>query len=376
MRFQPIALVALAACGAPQASPLPPQPPVAPAASSALSAPVPVVQQDAAVPDAAPPSTPQIRFSSRPVPLPGATGVVSLDYLACERSAGRVWIPAGNTASVDVLDIASGKLSRIEGFTTKEVEARGKKRQMGPSSATVGEGFVYVGNRADSQVCAIDAAKLVRGDCITLATPPDGLQYVATTHEVWVTTPRDKSITILDASKPAKLKAKGKIALDGEPEGYAVDNTHGVFYTNLEDKDKTLVIDVRARKVTATWEPQCGSEGPRGLALDVTRGLLFVACTDRVETLDAAHAGALLSKLDTGGGVDNIDYLDSRQQLYVAAGKAGTLSVAHVGDQGVLTLLANPPGADGARVVVVDGSGTAYLADPKQGRILVLTPSP
>src|SRR6202035_538617 len=116
-------------------------------------------------------------------------------------------------------------------------------------------------------------------------------------------------ITVLDTSTPGKLKVKTKIGLDGAPEGYAVDDTRGVFYTNLEDKDKTLVLDVKTHKVVATFEAQCGAEGPRGLAVDGGRGFLFVACTDHVEVLlDVAHAGTLISKLDTGAGVDNIDY--------------------------------------------------------------------
>src|SRR5437867_4936718 len=47
------------------------------------------------------------------------------------------------------------------------------------------------------------------------------------------------------------------IALPGAPAG-------GVFFTNLEDKDRTLRIDVRSRRVTTTWLPGCGDDGPKG----------------------------------------------------------------------------------------------------------------
>lgn len=304
-------------------------------------------------------------------------GPVSLDYLAVDRKNGTVWIPAGGTGSVDVLEIATGKVTRIQGFPTAEREGKAGKRLVGPSSATVGDGVVYVGNRANSQVCAVDIAKLARGACVTLASPPDGLAYVASAKELWVTTPKDKSITVLDVSKPAKPKVKTKISFDGAPEGYAVDDARGAFYTNLEDKDKTLVVDVPTHKVVATFEAQCGSEGPRGLAVDGGRGLLFVACTDHVEVLnDVAHAGTLLSKLDTGGGVDNIDYLLARGQLFVAAGKAATLTVANVDDKGILTVAGTAPSASGGRVVVVDSGGNAYVADPAQGSVLAVSSSP
>jgi DNA-binding beta-propeller fold protein YncE len=301
---------------------------------------------------------------------------VSLDYLAIDRARGRVWIPAGETGSVDVLDAATGKMTRVEGFPTEERDMRGQKRVVGPSSATIGEGFAYVGNRASSEICAVDLDKLVKGACLALPSPPDGLQYVAATKELWASTPRDKSIAVLDASAPDKLAPKTQITLDGAPEGYAIDQARGIFYTNIEDLDKTLVLDARTHKVTATWEPRCGSEGPRGLALDAVKGFLFVACTDQVKVLDAAHGGSQLSTLAAGGGIDNIDYLDEKAQVFIAAGKNGTLTVARVDDKGALSVVVTAPTAPGTRVVVAGKDGAAYVADGKGGRVLALSPTP
>jgi DNA-binding beta-propeller fold protein YncE len=275
---------------------------------------------------------------------------------------------------VAVYEIATGTVRRVEGFATAEREVRGAKRVMGPSSATVAGELVYAGNRADSSVCAIDAASLKRGACVVLKTPPDGLQYVARTKEIWATTPRAKSIVVLDASDPAKLSIKTEIGLPGDPEGYAVDEAKALFYTNLEDKDRTLAIDVRSKKVLSDWPAGCGSEGPRGLALDTSRSRVFVACTASVNVLDGA--GRRLAQLDTGAGVDNIDYLDARRLLYVAAGKAARLSIAKVSDNGGLQLAASVPTASGARTVVADANGAAYLIDPEQGRVLSVSPPP
>ncbi len=377
----PACLLGITACGGaarPPVQPTPTEPPItvvdasSPPSTGASGAP------SAEAASAQPPAAPaKLHLSSKPLPLPGATGAVSLDYLAVDRKAGRVWIPAGGTGSVDVLEIASGKMTRITGFPTVERDNKGTKRLVGPSSASTADGVVYVGNRANSQVCIIDATKLARGACTTLPSSPDGLQYVASAKELWVTTPRDKSITVLDTSTAGKLKVKTKITLDGAPEGYAVDDARGVFYTNLEDKDKTLVLDVKTHKVVATFEAQCGAEGPRGLAVDGGRGFLFVACTDHVEVLlDVAHAGTLLSKLDTGAGVDNIDYLESRGQLYVAAGKAATLSIFQVDDKGNLALIGSGPTTQGGRTAVVDAGGTAYVIDPAQGGILAVSSAP
>jgi DNA-binding beta-propeller fold protein YncE len=299
-----------------------------------------------------------------------------MDYLAIDRASGRVWVPAGNTGSVDVIEPGGDKITRIEGFPTKEVERNGKKRKVGPSSASIGDGFAYVGNRADSNLCAIDMKALSRGKCMKLASSPDGVQYVAATKEVWVTTPRDKSITILDASSPGALKAKGKIALPGEPEGYAIDNGRGIFYTNLEDKDRTLAIDVKARKVVSTWMPGCGEDGPKGLVLDLASTMLVVACTDHIEVMDAGHDGKVLAKLDTGPGVDNLDYVEARHEIFAAAGKAGQLTVAKLDPAGALSSIAVVPTAPGARNGVADANGNAYLTDSAGGRILMVVKAP
>ena len=326
-------------------------------------------------PATAPPPAGQA-YTVSAVALPGApAGGVLLDFLAVDRGRGRVWVPAGGTGSVVVIDAKSGDVHRVEGFATAEVERRGAKRTVGPSSATLGDGVMYVGNRGDSSVCAIDAATLAKDGCVTLPGSPDGVAYVARTKEVWVTAPRDRSIVILDVSSPGAPKIAGSFKLDGDPEGYAVDDTRGVFYTNLEDKDRTLRIDLKTRKVTANWSATCGEDGPRGLALDPAGRFLMNACTDHVEVLDAGHDGAILSKLDTGEGVDNLDYLPAKRSLYAAAGRAGTLTVARLDAKGGLVLVATVTTSKGARNAVAVDDGTAYMGDGPEGKVVIAKPA-
>jgi DNA-binding beta-propeller fold protein YncE len=127
--------------------------------------------------------------------------------------------------------------------------------------------------------------------------------------------------------------------------------------------------------VVATWDPQCGKAGPRGLALDRSRNWLMVACTDHVAVLDAGNGGKLLSTLKVGEGIDNLDYLEARHELYVAAGKAATLTIATLGDQGTLTTRDTVATAQGARNAVAASSGVAYLTDSAGGKILVVGPA-
>jgi DNA-binding beta-propeller fold protein YncE len=325
-------------------------------------------------------------YELKPINLPGATGTVTLDYFAYDRATGKLWVPASNTGSVDVIDDATNAVSQVTGFKTGEVELRGRKVTLGPTAVSIGDGVVYIGNRGDSTLCVIDAHTLERGECLEVApisagraAAPDGVVYVAATRELWITTgapplgiaSADKSLQVFDASDPRHLKRKTKIPLEGSAEGYAVDNQRGLFYTNLEEVGNTIAIDVRSHKVVAKWDP--GSRELQGLSLDSARNFLFVACGDHVVSLDAGHGGKVIDSIATGPGLDNIDYSPDQKVLYAAASQAATLTIANVDDQGKFHVKATVPTVKGARGVVAGKGETAYLIDPADGRILKLT---
>jgi DNA-binding beta-propeller fold protein YncE len=172
-------------------------------------------------------------YELKPISLPGASGVVSLDYFAYDRSTGKVWVPASNTGNVDVIDENSEAVSQVTGFKTGEVELRGRKVLLGPTAVSIGDGVVYIGNRGDSNLCVIDAKTLKREACLEVspasagpAAAPDAVVYVAATRELWITTgappigvaSADRTIQVFDASEPRQLKLKLKIPLDGSAE--------------------------------------------------------------------------------------------------------------------------------------------------------------
>ncbi len=321
----------------------------------------------------APPSASVTVAPSEPrtYPLPGTSGAVTLDLLAYDHARDQVWVPVGETGSVDVYTIASHTFARVDGFKTKEREAHGRKRVMGPSAAAVGDGFVYVSNRASNEVCVVDDGSLKVGSCVPLSSAPDVIAYIPSTKEVWVTTPKESAIAVFDAQIPDALRSKLTIKTEGSPECFAVDDARGAFYTNLEDKNRTLTIDIKTHAVKATWLLGCKDDGPRGVAVDSARNLVFVACTDRIEVLDAAHDGARLATLDTGDGVDAIEYATASMRLYVAAAKAARLTIAEFSDHGAPTVVSTTTTVAGARNAVVDAQGNAYVVDPETGRLLV-----
>jgi DNA-binding beta-propeller fold protein YncE len=302
-------------------------------------------------------------------------GNITMDYIAYDRKTGYVWVPAINIGSVDVVDTSNGSVREISGFAKKELEVGGRKRAQGPSGVSIGDGLVYIGDRADSSVCAIDERTLARKTCGHIDSTPDGVVYVAPTKEVWVTAPRDNSVRILDSQT---LSQKEKLTFEGRPGGYAVDAKRGRFYMNYEDKDLTTAIDLKTHKTVSKWQSSCGEDGPHGLSLDQDAGYLFVACSTRAEVLDAGHKGETLSSIHSGDGVDDLNYSSATHTLYVGAAKDARLTVARVDASGKLSLVAVVPTHEGARNGVVTKDGTVYLAHSQLGLLaglVVVSPS-
>lgn len=306
------------------------------------------------------------RYTTHTLTLPShGKGNVTNDYIAYDTKTNSVWIPAINIGSVFVVDATNEKVHEITGFATKEIRMRnGRAGVAGPSGVYVGDGVVYIGDRADKSICAVDERTLVRRDCGHIDSTPDGVAYVAPTGEVWVTSPGDNTVRILDAKT---LQQKEKLTFPGRPEGYAVDAKRNRFYMNYEDKDLTTAIDLTSHKTVAEWHPHCGPDGPHGLQIDQSTGYLFVACSTQAKVLNAGGSGQLLSSIDTGDGVDDLNYSPATHMLYVGAARAGQLTVARVNDAGKLRIVAVVPTHLGERNGVVTKDGTVYMAHARPG---------
>ena len=203
---------------------------------------------------------------------------------------------------------------------------------------------------------------------------PDGLAYVATANEVWVTTPRDRTIRILDAST---LAQKEKLTFDGNPEGFAVDLTtrallheHGGQGPHARDRPQVAQdrrdLETGVRRGRAAWAQDRGEERIPARRLQHEDG--GARCRP---------SGAVLSAIDTGDGVDDLDYAPSARLVYVGAAKAGELTVARLDAAGKLSLVAKVPTRVGARNGVVATDGTVFLGHSGLARLsdlVVATP--
>jgi len=301
--------------------------------------------------------------------LPGGEGGIGFDDLTFSASLHRILAPAGRTGKLDLIDPRTQQVESIAGFSTDADKFAGGHGE-GTTSADTGGGFIFASDRSRTEVAVIDpkTSKIVGN--VALASGPDYVRWVEPTREVWVTEPGKKQIEFFALHK-SKLVHKGVIGVTGGPESLVIDATRGRAYTHTWD-DATVAIDLVNHAEAARWTNVCTAS--RGVALDEKRGLLFVGCDEgKATVLDIAHGGTLLGSAGTGKGVDIIAYNPVLAHLYIPGGRSATMTILGVGPGGKLDVLGSIAVAMGSRCVAADDAGHAYVCDPKQGALLVVT---
>jgi DNA-binding beta-propeller fold protein YncE len=304
-----------------------------------------------------------------PVPIPGSSGGIGFDDLRFAPGWKRIVAPAGRTGSIALVEPGTLAVTTIGGFSSSERYAGGHGE--GPTSADEGAGFLFAIDRTSDDVVAVDQSSRSIVARAKLTGAPDYVRFVEPTSEVWVTEPDPESIEVFrfERGNPPKLSAAGVFAVPGGPESLVVDAANGRAYTHSWKSD-TMALDVRARRVAATWRNGCS--GSRGIALDAARGFLFVGCAEGKAVVLDTKSGRQLGSISSGSGVDIIDFDPHLSHLYFPGGRSATMAILGVSGTGGLTLLGTVPTAEGAHCVATDLSGTAYVCDPRGGRLLAV----
>jgi DNA-binding beta-propeller fold protein YncE len=301
--------------------------------------------------------------------LPGGDGGIGFDDLLYSPSLHRVLAPAGRTGKLDLIDPKTQKVDSVAGFST-DAEKFGGGHGEGTTSADAGGGFIFASDRSRTEVAVVDAKTLKIVGTTKLAGGPDYVRWVEPAKEVWVTEPGKKQIEVFALDKTSLAK-KATIDVPGGPESLVIDAPRGRAYTHTWD-DASVAIDIAKHKEVARWKNGCKSS--RGIALDDKRGWLFVGCDEgKATVLDVAHDGKQLGSADTGKGVDIIAYNAALSHLYAPGGDSATLTILGVGTGGKLSVLGSVATAADSHCVAADDLGHAYVCDPKQGALLVVT---
>ena len=155
--------------------------------------------------------------------------------------------------------------------------------------------------------------------------------------------------------------AAATIPLTGVAETGQSDGAGKVF-VNIEDKDQVDVIDVAAKKVTASWSVAPG-KGPTGMALDISTHRLFVGADSHMVMMDSTN-GKVVASVAICAGTDATWY-DAGTKLAFSACRDGKITIAKVaGDS--MTVVQTLDTSAGSRTMSLDaGTHKIYVTAAK-----------
>jgi DNA-binding beta-propeller fold protein YncE len=288
---------------------------------------------------------------------------INFDDIGFSSDLHKVIVPAGRTGKLILIDPGSNKIEEIGGFSWQT--GIGGDHGQGTTSASFGRGVIFAADRTEKTLDVVDPVSKKILTKTKLDSGPDYVRYVGATNEVWVTEPHASQIEIFTLAEhgiPEPTHAATIKILNG-PESLAIDGDRGRAYTNLWT-DTTLTVDLRKRTVVAQWRNGC--RGSRGIALDPSRGFIFVGCEEgKLESLSLKDGGRL-GEATAGAGVDIVAYSPTLHHAYLPGGASATMAVLDISRTGQPTVLTTVTTAKNSRCVTTDHLNNVYICDPEK----------
>lgn len=240
------------------------------------------------------------------IPLPGDG---SYDYLSIDQVNRKLFVSHGTT--VNVIDLTT---------ETAVAVINNMKGVHGVAIANdLNKGFISDGK--DNSVVVFDLLTFEKIITIPItAIGPDAIMYDAFSKRIFTFNGESKNASVIDA---VNLKQIGTVDLGGSPE-FAVANTRGLIYNNVEDMNSLNVIDSKSLKVIYNYPlSPCGT--PTGLALDLKNQRLFTVCRENkgMSVIDISN-GKVITTLPIGAGVDAVAYDPKTKLIFCSNGDATT----------------------------------------------------
>ncbi len=301
------------------------------------------------------------------VALPDGRAGIGFDDLRFAPTLGRILAPAGRSGNLDLVDAATLGVTTVGGFSSGLFYVGGHDE--GPTSADEGDGRYYVTDRSTQLLHVIDPASGNSLGSAHVESSPDYARYVPATHEVWITEPDAEQVEIFSVADRTMPVRVGSVHVGGGPESLVIDSMRGRAYTHLWG-GATVAIDVKARSISAQFSNGCRSS--RGIALDEPNGFLFAGCNEgKLFALDVTQGGRQVGSVESGDGVDVIDFSPSLRHVYLPGASSATMAVVGVAAGGTLSVLGTTAIVKEAHCAAADDRGQAYLCDPLNGQLLV-----
>jgi DNA-binding beta-propeller fold protein YncE len=244
------------------------------------------------------------------IPLPGVSG--RIDHMAFDPVRQHLIVAALGNDTVEVADLGAGKPRQRIG---------GLKEPQGVAYAANAE-IIFVAGAGDGSVGMFRAEDLAPLGRIDLKQDADNIRIDPRNNNI-VVGYGNGGLAIIDPLKRAQI---GTVALQGHPEGFQIEPGTGRAFVNVPDAEQIAVVDLDARRQTATWKVAgAGSNFP--MALDPAGGVLAAVFRSppRLVLLDT-KTGDAMANLPACGDADDVFFDARRKRIYVSCG-AGEIAV-------------------------------------------------
>jgi DNA-binding beta-propeller fold protein YncE len=285
------------------------------------------------------------------IPLPGVEG--RIDHMAIDYDGGRLLIAALGNNSLEVVDLASKKVSQpIKGLATPQGVG------IAPALKVLG-----IANDKDGSFRLYSSDSFQPLHAIYLKDDADNVRYDAATGRFWVGC-GEGGLAAIDAQSGKQV---GNIPLDGLPESFQLDANDKRVYVNIPTASQVAVVDREKFVVVAKWAIAKGAAN-FSMALDAEHHRLFVGCRKPAQLLVLdTTTGHTLKSLSAAGDTDDVFYDPDRKRIYVSGGD-GTVTVINQTDADTYELAGSVATAAGARTSCFDTtSKLLYVAVPHRG---------
>jgi len=235
-----------------------------------------------------------------------------IDHMAIDISRHRLFVAELGNNSVDVIDLASGKvLHRLTGLKAPQGVAYVRAPDM-----------IVVANADDGTVQLFDGGDFAALGTLSLGDDADNTRVDPRSGHV-VIGYGEGGLAIVDHGTHSKLQ---DIKLPGHPESFQIDPRTDRAFVNVPDAGQIAVIDLAAGRQVAKWMvPGLGENFP--MAVDGSGATIATVFRSppRLVLMDSG-TGAVTGNYPTCADADDVFFDAKRHRIYVSCG-AGAIDV-------------------------------------------------
>ncbi len=276
------------------------------------------------------------------IPLGDVSG--RIDHLGLDVKRQRLFVAELGNDSLGVVDLASGKVRTIAGFSEPQ----------GVAYVPFADS-VYVANGGDGSVRVLRGDDLAPIGRIELGNDADNVRVDEPRHRVLVGYGKG-AIAVIDPATRAKV---ADIRLKAHPEGFQIDETGTRVFVNVPDVREIELMDIATGANQSLPTHGAGSNFPMAIDHDAHRVLVAFRNPPTLMAL-SIEDGQVVTKTATCGDADDVFVDAKRHRVYVSCGD-GVVDVFEQRGDGYQRL---------ARVPTVSGARTSLFV-PELDRLFV-----